>query len=275
MNPVRSLVLAIMIMIAPGSVRAQSAVTVGVSVDRGKSATAPSLPGLRIPVRDSAWWVPLASGVIPGYGQILLGQDRFVPYLAVEAYALAGYMSRKATFIRERSRYQALARDIARAFVPGSEALGTWDYYEAMEKHLESGVYNRTPGTGPFSPEIDTSTFNGAIWLKARQLSQWPNPNIEPDRASAPYRAAMAFYATHAVTPEYRWTWRNAQLEWDQYRQSIRRGNDASREARHYIAAVAVNHVLSMLDAFVTLRLRGGVGAPRGTFELTGYLPIR
>jgi len=244
----------------------------------GVSRVAPTPGGtkrLGLPVRDSAWWVPLASAALPGYGQKLLGQNRFVAYLAVETYAISGFLNGHATFDRERKRYLALARDIARAFVPGNQAIGNWDYYEAMEKHLESGVYDRSPGTGTFSPETDTSTFNGTIWLKARQLSQWPDPQVDPDHGSAPYRAAVAFYVSRAVGPEFRWSWRNAQLEWDLYRQSIRRGNEASREARQYLAVVAVNHVLSMVDAFVTLRLQGGVGASRGTYQLVGRVPIR
>jgi hypothetical protein len=65
-----------------------------------------------------------------------------------------------------------------------------------------------------------------------------------------------------------RWSWRNAQLEWDDFRQSINRKNEASRSARHYLGVIAVNHLLSTVDAFVTIRLRGGLGAPQGGYEL-------
>ena len=227
-----------------------------------------------IPTRDSAWWVPLASAAVPGYGQKLLGQNRFVGYLAVEAYALASHLSSRATFDRERRQYLGLAHDVARAFVPGNDRVGDWDYYEAMEKNIESGVYDRTPGTGQFSPEVNLNTFNGAVWLKARQLSTWPDVDVEPPHTSAPYITAVAYYAAHAVAPELRWTWHNAQLEWDLYRQTIRRANDSSRDARQYLAVIAVNHVLSMIDAFITLRLRGGVGASRSGYQLVGSLTI-
>lgn len=225
--------------------------------------------------RDSAWWVPLSSALVPGLGQIRLGQNRFVAYLAVEAWAIAGWANGEATVRRERSRYLSLARDVARAFFDGKEAIGPWDYYEAMEKHIESGVFDRTPGTGTFSPETDTVTFNGAVWLRARRLSNWANPDVEPSRSSPEYIAAQAYYVQYAVRPEFRWSWRNAQLEWDDYRQSIRRKNDASRVARQHLALVAVNHLLSTIDAFVTLRLRGGLGAPGGSyrFEATLQLP--
>ncbi len=225
--------------------------------------------------RDSAWWVPLASTALPGWGQVRLGQNRFVGYLAVEAYSVIGYLSAVNTLHRERARFVDLARDVARAFVPGNTAVGDWDYYEAMEKHMSSGVFDRSPGTGQFSPEVDTATYNGAIWLRARRLSDWPNPNVEPGHGTVTYQEAISYYVAHAVHPEYAWSWRNAQLEWDLYRQAIRRKNDAGRAAGHYLAAVAVNHLLSTVDAFITLRLRGGAGAPRDGFNLSLAIPFK
>jgi hypothetical protein len=225
---------------------------------------------------DSAWWVPLSSTLLPGLGQMRLGQNRFVAYLAVEGYALLGWASGEAAVRREVRTFRALARDVGRAFVDGNQAIGSWDYYESMEKKIESGVFNRTPGL-TFSPETDPETFNGDLWLKARQL-HWSNPAVEPPRNSAEYDAALDYYQARAVRDEFRWSWRNAQLEWDDYRQSIRRKNDASREARHYLALVAVNHLLSTVDAFVTLRLRGGLGAPGGqggAYLFSAQFPLR
>ncbi len=223
--------------------------------------------------RDSSWWVPLSSAVVPGWGQVRLGQTRFVAYLAVEAYAIVGYLNDEAALDRERNRFITLAHDIARAFVPGNDKVGNWDYYEAMEKHIESGVFDRTPGTGVLSPEVDTTTYNGSIWLRARRLSGWPDPDAEPSHSSALYQAAVSYYIAHAVGPEYRWSWRNAQLEWDLYRETIRRKNDVGREAEQFLSVIAVNHLLSAVDAFVTLRLRGGVGANR-QYRLTTSLPL-
>ena len=258
---------------ATGVATAQpQAISVGVEAPVRQPTGAVGVPK---PMRDSAWWVPLASAAVPGFGQKLLGQSRFVAYLAVEGYALASHLNSQTAFDRERRRYLTLARDVARAFVPGNETVGDWDYYEAMEKHIDSGVYDRTPGTGQFSPEVDEKTFNGTIWLKARQLSQWPDVNVEPSHDSAPYRAAVEYYASHAVHPELRWSWHNAQLEWDLYRQTIKRANESSREARQFLAVLAVNHMLSMVDAFITLRLRGGVGAGGTNYQLVASVPIR
>lgn len=266
------------VLVLIGFLVAASAVAQPTARPSGVAAGAPG-PAARtvlgLPMRDSAWWVPLASAAVPGYGQKLLGQDRFVAYLAVEAYALANHFSAKAGADRDVRRYRALARDVARAFVPGNAAIGSWDYYELLEKHLESGVYDRTPGTGVFSPEINLSTFNGEVWLRARQLSSWPDVDVEPDHGSPAYRAAVAYYAARAVAPEFRWSWHNAQLEKDLYRQTIIRANDYSRDARQFLAVIAVNHALALVDAFVTLRLRGGVGATRGSYQIFGSVPIR
>jgi hypothetical protein len=246
----------------------------------GESAAEPR-PRPRNPLLspDSAWWVPLSSTLLPGLGQMRLGQNRFVAYLAVEGYALLGWASGEAAVRREVRTFRALARDVGRAFVDGNQAIGSWDYYEAMEKKIESGVFSRTPGL-TVSPETDIETFNGDLWLKSRQL-HWTNPGVEPPISSPQYQAALDYYQERAVRDNFRWSWRNAQLEWDDYRQSIRRKNDASREARHYLALVAVNHLLSTVDAFVTLRLRGGLGAPGGpagpggAYLLSVQFPLR
>lgn len=225
--------------------------------------------------RDSSWWVPLTSAIIPGFGQARLGQSRVVAYLAVEAYGIIGYASGESAVRRERHRYLGLARDVARAFVPGNTAVGNWDYYEAMEKHIESGVFDRAPGSPAIQPEVDLETFNGALWLKARQLSDWPDLDVAPPASSAAYQAAISYYVARAVRPEFRWSWRNAQLEWDVYRQSIRKKNQASRDAANHLAVIALNHLLSTVDAFITLRLRGGVGAGGAGYHVSASLPFR
>jgi hypothetical protein len=221
---------------------------------------------------DSAWWVPLSSALLPGTGQMRLGQNRFVAYLAVEAYALLGWANATRDERRENDRYRALAWNVSRAFFEARRGEGDWDYYEAMQKYLESGVHNR--GIGELRPEDDLSTYNGTVWLKAREVALWPNVNVEPSRTSNEYNVAISYYSKHAVPDELRWSWRNAQLEWDDYRQSIRRKNEANFDASHYLSVLAVNHLLSTIDAFITIRLRGGLGAPRGEYRLVGTLPI-
>ncbi len=224
-----------------------------------------------IPRRDSSWWVPFTSTVLPGTGQALLGQHRFVAYLAVEAFTLLGYVNQQSEATRERNRYRALASDVARAFFPGSHPIGTWTYYESMEHYVESGAFDRIPG-GALTPESDETTFNGAMWLLARR-TYWRDPNVQPATTSGEYQNSINLYIARAVQPEFSWSWRNAQLEQDLYRRSISRANQAYRDARTQLGWLIANHLLSTVDAFVSLRIRGGAGAQGGPTAMSASIP--
>ena len=164
---------------------------------------------------------------------------------------------------RERDRSRALARDVARSAFGGARPVGPWLYYESMEHFVESGVFNRFPDA-EFTPEADVLTFNGWLWLDVRQR-YWDNPNVEPAHTSAPYRKALNEYIARAVRDDGRWSWRNAQLEQDVFRRTIKRKNQAARSATEMLGLLAANHLLSTVDAFVTMRLRGLAGATGGT----------
>ena len=224
-----------------------------------------------IPRRDSSWWVPFTSTVLPGTGQALLGQHRFVAYLAVEAFTLLGYVNQENEATRERNRYRTLASDVARAFFPGAHPVGTWAYYESMEHYVESGAFDRIPG-GALTPESDETTFNGAMWLLARR-TYWRDPNVQPATTSGEYQNSINLYIARAVQPEFSWSWRNAQLEQDLYRRSINRANQAYRDARAQLGWLIANHLLSTVDAFVTLRFRGGAGAQGGPTSMSASIP--
>ena len=226
---------------------------------------------ISIPRRDSSWWVPLTSAVVPGTGQALLGQDRFIAYLAVEGFAILGYLDQRAAQNRATSRYQSLAGKIARSLFPGPYPAGSWAYYESMEHFKESGVFNLTPG-GAFTPEPDVTTYNGASWLLARQ-TYWHDPNVQPALTSSEYVKAFAFYTARAVQPQYRWSWTNAQLEWDVYIQTIAERNQAARDARLQLGILLANHILSMVDSYVTLRVHGGLGAQHEPSTLYATIP--
>jgi len=226
---------------------------------------------LSIPRRDSSWWVPLASAVIPGSGQALLGQDRFIAYLALETFALLGYADQHKAQLRATSQYQSLAANVARSQYSSDGPVGSWAYYELMEHWIESGVFNLVPG-GTFTPEADVTTYNGAAWLLARQ-TYWADPNVQPDTTSAAYRKAIAFYLGRAIQPQYRFSWRNAQLEQDVYLQKIQERNQAARDARLQLGILIANHLLSMVDAYVTLRVHGGLGAPASPTSLSATIP--
>lgn len=217
-------------------------------------------------------WAPVASLILPGAGQALLHQDRFIAYLALEAWSVLEFANQRTEARRQRNRYQALAREVARSLYGPTHPVGTWEYYENMEKYLESGVFDRLPG-GEVDPDLDERTFNGFIWLQAR-TTFWVDPNVAPPTGSAEYRRAMNFYLDRAVRPEYRWSWRNAQLEQDLYIRTIRRSNMSWREARAALGIALANHLLAAVDAVITLRVEGLEGGDGRGFALRGSLPI-
>lgn len=221
-----------------------------------------ALPRLRgpVPERRAPWWAPVASAVLPGAGQFAMGQQRSVGYGVAEAYLLLQALGAQRDGQRQREAYRSLAASVARARFAASPAVGDWDYYESMEKFLESGVFDRVPGGG-VDPELDESTFNGARWLLARQI-YWRDPGVTPPVTSPEYQRALAFYEARAVRDPYRWSWRDAQLEQDVYRQTITEANRSFQRAVTLTGIVWMNHLASLVDAYVSLRIRryGGAG---------------
>ncbi len=237
------------------------------------SAGRPRPVGAGVSESERRRWAPVASLVMPGAGQALLRQDRFVAYLALEAWAVLEFASQRTEARRQQNRYRALARDVARSLYGPAYPVGRWAYYESMEHYLESGVFDRTPG-GEVDPDLNSDTFNGATWLRAR-TTYWSDPNLAPSTDSPAYRRALNFYLDRAVRPEYRWSWRNAQLEQDLYIRTIRRSNTSFRGARSALGIVLANHVLSAVDAFATLRVEGLEGSGSRGFALRGSIPFR
>ncbi len=209
-----------------------------------------SLPGTGL----SPWYAPLLSAVVPGAGQGWLRQQRGVAYLAAESYLILQALQSQRDASRETREYREIARAVARATVVGERPDGPWAYYERMQRVLESGAYNRTPGAG-FTPESDPQTYNGSIWLLARE-TYWRNPQLAPDAGSPEYQRAISFYQSRAATDEFLWSWRDAQLQQDLFRQTIARSNESSRRTRQMLGLLLANHALSLVDAYVSVRLR-------------------
>lgn len=278
---IRAAVAAAGVAVIASSATAQLASPWRVGVSRARPAEAPvGAPEVSPRAgefgRDAAErrrWAPVASLIVPGAGQALLHQDRFIAYLALEAWSVLEFANQRTEARRQQNRYRALARDVARSLYGPSHPVGTWAYYESMEHFLESGVFDRLPG-GEVDPDINVDTYNGAMWLLAR-TTYWTNPDLTPSTESAEYARARNFYLDRAVRPEFRWSWRGAQLEQDIYIRTIRRSNDSYRQARAALGVVLANHVLSAVDAFVTLRVEGltGAGGDQG-FAIRGSLPF-
>lgn len=219
--------------------------------------------------RTTPWWSPLASAIVPGSGQLVMGQRRGVPYLAAEAFLLIQYLSVRDDARDFRREYQRLA-EVARSFFTSEFPVGDFEYYERMEQFVESGAFD-LDADGGLVPETDTLTFNGFTWRLARSTF-WEDPDVPPPLDSDAYNRAIEFYRERAVQDEFRWSWQNAQLEQDLFRQTILRSNSAFRRTSQYLGVLIANHALSAIDAFVMLRLSREPG-PTGEYRIHGRIP--
>jgi hypothetical protein len=201
----------------------------------------------------AAWARPLASLVVPGTGQLVAGRERAALYLIAEAFLLTKFFAYSAEGRRERDRYRGLALVVAReAFDPVRQDT-VFEYFEQMGRFVESGPFDSDPGA-ELNPPVDERTLNGSIWALARRTF-FTDPQNPPDPDSPEYQRALAFYTSRAIGPNFRWSWRNAGLEQDLYRQSIRDSDNAFRLATQQLGLILANHVLSAVDAFISERL--------------------
>ena len=83
---------------------------------------------------------------------------------------------------------------------------------------------------------------------------------------------AIGFYEGRAYEQLYRWSWTNAPLEYAAFVSLIDESNEANRLAMIDLGIVIANHLLSTVDAYVTLRLRSD--PLRREFAIEGQLPL-
>lgn len=218
---------------------------------------------------------PLASLIVPGTGQLLANQDRGAVYLAAEVYLLSRFLQLDHEATREAQRFQDLAFDVARHPYDPMRKDTVFEYYEQMERFIESGAYDLDPG-GAFVPELDPQTYNGAMWLLARRTF-WEDPDVPPDPASPQYWRAVQFYQSRAVGPNFQWSWRDHSLEHEVYRDYIKRSDTAFRRAQSSIGLLLANHVISAVDALISTRMSAAAGrsASMRTTVTPGYSEIR
>jgi hypothetical protein len=199
-------------------------------------------------------YAPVVSAIIPGGGQFMLRNDRFVGYLAVEIVSWWKYAKDASEQSAQEAEFKDLARQVARAhFTTGSpDALpdANWAYYEKMRDYLESGSYSLAV-SGPVVPETDVTTYNGSRWQLALNTSTTRD-------------AALQQYMQTAVRPEFEWSWKNAQFQYDRFKRTTDKRNDAYRAGVSDLMVIGANHVLSMIDAFTTIRLRASPDAAGG-----------
>ena len=215
-------------------------------------------------------WAIAASAVLPGTGQAMLGVNRGLPYVAIEALAWTAYVKASRDYRRRRDDYRNLAANVARAPFTPIRPNGDFAYYERMSHYPESGRYATVVDGVPL-PESDTTTWNGATWLLARRTF-WSDPDTPPDMSSPEWERALAFYRKRAYDELYLWSWSGAPREFALFRDLIGESNDANRRAMLHLGVIIANHVLSTVDAFITVRLRT---QDRGSsFAVEGSIPF-
>lgn len=206
------------------------------------------------------WLSPVASFVVPGAGQLLLKRDRGLVYLAAEAFIISQYLRFAQDGRHGAERYRDLAFEVARRGFTTTQRDTVFEYYETMERFTASGEFDRNVG-GVFTPEDDPTTYNGSVWLLARRTF-WVDPNQPPPAGSKPYLDAVAFYRAHAVGPDFRWSWRDAPLEHQEFRATIRASDNGFRRAQNQLGLLLANHVVSAIDALISSRLTAQLHRP-------------
>ncbi len=186
--------------------------------------------------------------------------DRAALYLVAEAFFLTRYFSLEHDGRYGANQYHDLAFKVARGAYGPVIRDTVFDYFEAMGKYVESGPFNTAAGPD-LVPPTDERTFNGKIWLLARQTF-FQKPDSIPDPGSPAYAAALDFYRRRAVGPNFRWSWRSAAIEQDLFRQTIQSSDEAFRRAREQLGMLLANHLLSAIDALISGRLH-----PRGRLK--------
>ena len=206
-----------------------------------------------VALRERSWVRPLASLFVPGMGQALSRQDRAAAYGAVELYALSRYIQLQHQANVNADLYRQLAFAVAQRGFASSRRDTIFEYYETMERFTASGQYSLGPGAS-LVPETDPSTYNGSVWLLARRTF-WADPNVPPPPNTPQSDSAYAFYSRHAVTPRFQWSWQNASLQQQAFRDLIKSSDDGYRNAQAQLGLLLANHIVSALDALISNRL--------------------
>ena len=240
-------------------------------VGEGPSAWSPPAVGpwqartrVRIPnVPESRPWqtspaigtadAAIRSALIPGAGQLALGQKRSWAYLGLEAIGWFLYLDRRGAGADLRTEYRDYAWDVGR-IQAGTRVDGDFDYYETMSNWDRSGAYDRDTGRPGIQPEDDTSLYNGLIWARARGI-------FSVDPAAGPgdpqYEAAITYYETRAYGPDLLWDWTSSPGGRSTYVGLIEASDQRFRQARNAMGLIIANHLVSAVDAFLSARAPG------------------
>lgn len=211
-------------------------------------------------VRRSPGALMAASALVPGAGQYLMGADRWVPYVVLEAWGWIAYTDRRGEARSHERLYKDLAWSVARRISTGLRRDTVFDYYESMARFSSSGAFDADPRQPGIQPESDPGTFNGEKWLLASSLFI-PSGGFFPP-GTIEYQRALDYYVRHAIPGSFAWAWGDSELEQQVFNEFIRASDEAQRNATWLLGTIVANHVVSAIDALILARLQArGEGA--------------
>ena len=220
---------------------------------------------------DGSTLPAMASLILPGAGQWMLGQRRWIGYAALEAAGWLLFLDRRRDGHRLRDRYRGLAWEAARARFGGIRVDGDFDYYEDLIDFDRSGTFDVDALTPGIQPETDPSTFNGQVWELARGLF-FPAGQPDPTPGSPEYERALRFYEERSYGDAFLWDWAGEEASQVEFGSLIHESDEALRRATLLLGIVGANHALSAVDALVSARLSAaGAGSVESSLIL---LPV-
>jgi hypothetical protein len=196
------------------------------------------------------------SALVPGLGQHTLGQDRKWAYWAVEAIGWVLYVDRHRAGGELRDEYMTFAWDEAR-IQNGARIDGNFGYYETLSKWNRSGAFDGDPGAPGVQPETDPTAYNGSIWALAMQIFLPGGPGVP--ESDPQYQRALQYYHDRAYGTDFLWDWTGTGVAQDAYGGLITSSDDRFRQATNVLGAIIANHVVSAVDAYLSVR---GIATP-------------
>jgi hypothetical protein len=214
-----------------------------------------------------------ASAIIPGAGQFLLDEDRWVPYVVAETWAWVTYFTHRSRHRDFERQYRDLAWAVARRVSVGARRDTVFEYYETLSdpRWQNSGAFDSQPQTPGIQPEPDLTTFNGDVWRLSRALNIPGGGTPIPGRPE--YERALQYYMDHAIPATYYWAWGPFGLEQQRFRELIRESDDAARAGTLRLGIILANHLVSAIDALIVARLRDSAGGDGAlSVQLTSHI---
>ncbi|MGQ0812970.1 MAG: hypothetical protein ACT4O1_00705 [Gemmatimonadota bacterium] len=195
----------------------------------------------------------VASAILPGAGQRYLKSDRWLPFVAVEAWAWVKYLDHRSRGRELEQDYRDLAWNVARRLTTSARRDSVFTYYEAIAQFDNSGLFDAEPLTPGLQPEPDSTTFNGIQWRRARALFL---RGVAAVPGTPEFEQALAFYRSNAIPEGYTWSWGNNRLEQRTFQETIARSDAAFRAATRMMGVILANHIVSAVDALVQARVK-------------------